>query len=702
MKMYKIFFLVALFLTQSISAQKKEAESEKEKPKELKEVVIEKETKTFINKNGNIKIDVVNSIYRSSANTLDLLAKLPKVQITPEKDGISVIGKGTPLLYIDNQSVDMNEFNALAVEDIKTIEIINNPSSKYEANGRVVILITRKFSKKEGYKVVLSENASFKKYFNNYAGINANFKTGKLELKTNFNYNQIKVWESNGNDFTMSDYDIHSNYLVTAVTKRPQFLYGVGLFYKINEDDYLTLNCSRKSQSDTFGINTHTLNQEQSAINDINTSTFNDEHQNFTSGFLNYNHKIKSIDANLFSGFQYSNFNQQMASIIFNDYNNTGSELSQQRYQKFGVNVFSGRTDLEKKFKNEMQLELGVLYLSADADTHFIIQNNNPASTTKSDYNYKEKNIAAYSQFSGSFKKINYTLGLRAENTIVKGKYVIESALSMDKNYVNLFPKTEIGVTIDSTSTISINYSKSIVRPNFSSTSQASAYINPYFVWANNINLNPTITDEFSLDYAYKDKSLRLIYYKSKNPIYYGASYNESQDLLTFMTTNFEKESGISIEVNIPFKYKIWTTTNVLNVGYIKIEDSTALTMETKPSVYIYSNHIFSLPKEIELSITSWGYTKQKLGIFERSGLVTFDAAVTKKFFKQFDCALSWSDIFKKMNYRGDFTINNVAARGIYYTDSSVISLSVKYSFGKIKKSEYKERSVDENSGRIN
>lgn len=694
-EMHKLIFISALLAAQFSFCQ------EQEKPKELEEVVIEKETKTFTNKNGNIKVDVGNSIYKSAPSTLDLLAKLPKIQITPEKDGISVIGKGTPLLYIDNQSVDMNEFNNLAVEDIKTIEIINNPPSKYEANGRVVILITRKFSKKEGYKVILSENASFKRYFNNYSGINANFKTGKLEFRTNFNYNQIKVWESNGNDFTMPDYDIHSNYLVTAVTKRPQFLYGGGLFYKINQEDYLTLNFNRKSQKDIFDIKTHTFNQEQNVVNDINTLNINDEHQDFTSGFFNYSHKVKRLDVTLFSGFQYSKFSQEIASVIFNDFNNSGFELSQNRGQEFGVNVFSGRIDLEKKFKNEMKLELGALYVNADAETHFTIETGNPSAITTTDYKYKEQNIAAYAQLNGSFKKINCAIGLRAENTIVKGKYATETDFSVDKDYINLFPKASVGTEIDSTNSVTINYAKSIVRPDFSSTSQVSAYINPYFVWANNINLDPTITDEISLDYSYKDKSLRLSYYKTKNPVYYGATYNDSQDLLTFQTTNFEKESGFAIEVTVPFKYKIWTTTNVMNVGYTKIEDSTALRMETKPSVYIYSNHIFSLPKKFELSITGWGYTKQKLGIFERSGLATFDAAVSKTFFKQLDCALSWSDIFRKMNYRSDFTINNIAARGIYYTDSRVVSLSVKYSFGKIKKSEFREKSIDENSGRI-
>jgi hypothetical protein len=697
--MHRISFLVALLVVQFALAQ--ETPKEQEKPKELDEVVVEKETKTFTNKNGNIKVDVANSIYNSVPNTIDLLAKLPKIQVSPDKQSISIVGKGSPLLYIDNQKVDINELNSLVVDDIKTIEIINNPSSKYEAEGRAVILITRRFSKKEGYKVILSETAQFKKYFNNYSGINANFKTGKFEFKANFNYNQIKVWESNGNDFTIPDYDIQSNYLVTAITKRPQFIYGGGVFYKINNDDYLSLNCSRRQQNDIFDIVTHTVNQDQNGINDINTVNLNDEHRDFTNTFLNYNHKIKSIESVLFTGFQYSSFNQQMASVISNDYNASGLVLAQNRNQKFATNVFSGRTDLEKKFKNEMKLEFGGLYLRANATTYFEVTNANPATATQSIYHYQEENVAAYSQVSGSYKKLSYTAGLRAENTIVKGKYDMASDLSVHKNYINLFPKAEMEVAIDSSNTLSLNYAKSITRPNYSSTSQVSTYINPYFVWSNNINLNPSISDEITLNYQYKDKSLRVAYYRTTNPTFYGASYDASQNLLTFTTTNFEKETDFAIEVTLPFKYKFWTTTNVINLGQSKIEDKSAVVNSSKPSVYCYTNHVFSFPKSIELSVTAWGYTPQQLGVFNRSGLITMDAAISKTFFKQWDCTLSFDDIFRKMNFKDTFTINKVVTKGAYYTDSHLISVSIKYSFGKIKNSEFKEKSVDENSGRI-
>jgi len=691
--MQKSILWIVFFICQWVLAQ--------EKQEALDEVKIVKETKTFTTKNGNIKVDVSNSIYNSVPNTMDLLAKLPKIQVSPDKESITVIGKGNPLLYIDNQKVEINDLNTLAVDDIKTIEIINNPSSKYEAEGRVVILITRKLSKKEGFKVDVTENASFKTYFNNYFGINSSVKKNKLEFKANFNYNQIKVWESNGNNFTIPDYAIISNYLVTAVTKRPQYVLGGGLFYKINEDDYFSVNCSRRAQKDIFDIVTDTYNEEQSNSNFINTLNANDENRNFTNGFLNYNHKIKSIDGQLFSGFQYSNFNQQIASVISNNYNDTSFEWSQNRNQKIDIEVYSGRADFEKEFKNKMKFELGALYLQANSKTDFSIEIINPNSITLSDYNYKETNIAGYSNLSESFKRVNYSVGLRAENTIAKGKNSSDSRLVIDKNYINLFPKTEIEIPIDSTNTVMFNYAKSISRPNFSTTSQVSAYINPYFVWSNSINLNPTITDAISLGYQYKDKSVKVNYTNIKNPVYYATSYDEAQHLLTFQTANFEKESGYNVELVLPFQHKFWTTTNTLSCILNKIEDKQSVVNASKPYLYYYSNHIFKLPKAIELSLTGWGLTNREEGIFERNALFTVDLAVSKTFLKHFDCTVSYNDIFRQVKYYENFTINKVSAKGVYYTDSNMISFSIKYSLGKIKNQEYKEKSIDENSGRI-
>lgn len=696
MKKQLAFILISFFTTGFIYSQE-EAKNEKT----LDEVVIDATPKTFVSKNGNIKLDVTNSIFNAVPNTLDLLSKLPKVQVSPDRESITVVGKGNPLLYIDNQKVDMNALNTLDVADIKTIEIINNPSSKYEAEGRVVILITRKLSKKEGFKVAVTENAAFKRYFNNSFGVNTSLKKQKIEFKANLNYNRLTVWESNGNDFSVPAENITSNYLTKAVTKRPQFLFGSGVFYKINQDDYLSLNFNGRTQKERFDITTDTYNNDATTENWIKTLNQNSEKRGFYNAFINYNHKIKSIDGQLFTGFQISDYNQQVDGTIFDDYNAAGMNLSQIRNQKFDITVFSGRADFEKVFKNDMKLELGALFLKADGATYFQAEIQNPQTIQISDYNHKEQNISGYTQISGSLKKVNYSFGLRTEQTIINGKNASEQKQLVHKNYNNLFPKTQFDFSIDSTKTITLNYSKSIVRPNYSATNQVLTYINPYFAFANNSNLNPTITDEIAGTFDYKNKSLRVAYTRRKNPVYYGTFYNDSEKLLTLMTTNFEKESGYNIEITLPFTYKFWTVTNVLSGILNKIEDQTTILNRSKPYFYGYSNSVFKLPKAIELSVTGWGMTDQYEGVFNSKGLFVMDIAISKTIFKHFDCTVSANDLFRKTNYYNTYTMNGISTNGKYFTDSYLISFSLKYSFGKIKNAEFKEKNVDENTNRI-
>lgn len=668
---------------------------------ELNGIVVEGNKKTFTNSNGNIKVDIANSIFKAIPNPIDLLSQLPSIQISGDKESISIVGRGNPLIYIDNQRVGINDLNTLSVEDIKTIEIIKNPSSKYEAEGRAVILITRKFSKKDRFETTISEVASFKKKFNNYLGMNSSFKKNKTEVKANFNYNQLNPWEGAANTLEIENDNIASNFIAESYSKRRQFILGSGLYHQINENDYFSFNLSGRIQKDNDKNTTTTFHNQNNIQNEIETVNNNDEKRNFLNSFVNYNKKIKCLDIDLFTGIQFSNFNQNSNSIIQNNYNNTQFDITQNRNQKFNVNVYSGRTDLEKSFKNEMKWEIGALYLSAEASTNFelldFISNNNE----NSNYNFKEKNIAGYTQFSGKIKKISYSIGLRAENTNIEGKYRNNRSFLIDKNYINFFPKIQFDIPVDSTKTISFNYAKSILRPNYSSTSQISIYTNPYLVYSRNINLNPTITDEISGTFQYKNKSLKLIFYQSKDPVNFSFSYDSSVNLITFNSINYAKESGLNLEFMLPFKKRSWSSENSFNLIYNKIEDKSAVFNESKPYLYYYSNHIFELPKEFHFSITGWGFTERKEGVFKRNSLFIMNFALSKTLLKNFDCTFSFNDIFRNMNFNEDFTINDITSKGIYNTDTREISFSIRYKFGKIKDSNYQERDIDENSNRI-
>lgn len=669
--------------------------------KELKEVVITQNKKTFTNSNGNIKVDVANSVYNSVPNPVELLSKLPLVQVSSDRESISIVGKGNPLIYIDNQRVGMNDLNALSVADIKTIEIIQNPSSKYEAEGRAVILITRKLSRKDGFKTEISETASFKKNYNNYLGFNSSFKKGKIEWKANFNYNRRNPWENHSIAYQIPQANIVSDYNVTAVSNVNDYIFGGGLFYKINDDDYFSVNINGKMRNDTFDINTFTFNQNENDVNNVFTFSDNSSSKNFINSFINYSKKLKAIDTKLFVGFQGSNFNQHLWSLVQNNYNETELELSQNRDQKFNVDVFSGRIDLEKKFKNEMNWEYGGLYSDAKSKSNYDVFDYDKNENTSFDYNFKEANLAAYTQLSGKIKKVDFSVGLRIENTNVTGKYSTESSALIDKNYTNLFPKAQFSFAIDSTKNINVDYSKSISRPNYSSLSMIATYINPYFIYGSNINLGPTFADVVSASFQYHDKSVKVTLYQNKNPVYQDFSFDNQNNVLTFTEKNFKKESGYNIEFTLPFTYKIWTNTNSLIFTQNKIEDESALYGSSKPYLYYYSNNTFKLPKDFTFVLSFWGATKQKEGVFERNAKLIFDASLAKNFGKNWTCTLNYNDIFRNTIYTERFTINNISSRARYLVDANEVSITLRYSFGKIKESEFKEKSVNENESRI-
>jgi hypothetical protein len=697
---FKLFPILFFFLL-SLSGYAQHKTPKDSISNKLNEVIITQNKKTFTNTNGNIKVDVANSIYNSIPNAVDLLAKLPTVQVSSDKETISVIGRGNPLIYIDNQKVGMNDLNALAVADIKTIEIIQNPSSKYEAEGRSVILVTRKFSKKDSFRTEISEVASFKKKYSNYLGFNTSFKKNKLEWKVNFNYNKLQPWENHSIDYQIPDLEIASKYDVTAYSKKRQFVFGTSLFYKINEDDYFSFSVNGKLQKDLFPINTITDNKNKDIVNNVLTYSDNDSKKNFINSFLNYSKKIKAMDAQIFTGLQYSNFDQGLWSHVQNNYNNNQFELAQLRDQKFKVNVFSGRIDAEKKFKNEMKFEIGGLYADADSKSDSDIFDYGNNENEISHYDFKERNLAGYSQLFGKIKKVDYSVGFRVENTNVDGKFKTDSLPLINKNYTNFFPKAQFSIAIDSTKNISINYAKSIARPNYSSLSQGTTYINPYFLYARNINLDPTIVNEISSTFQYHDKSVKVTYYENSNPVYSSFFLDKELNIMTFKDVNFDRESAFILDFELPFNYKFWTITNSLFFISQKIEDASAVFVSSKPYFYYYSNNEFRLSKGYTIAVCFRGVSRQNKGVLENNARSIVDMTVSKTFFKNWNCTLNFNNIFRNIEEQEKFTIKNISSTSRYFIDEHEISIAIKYSFGKIKETAFTGKMMKETSDRV-
>ncbi len=664
---------------------------------ELAEAMVTARRNTISNKDGNIMVNVANSIFAAQASTMDLLAQLPTLLVDPNRESVSVIGKGSPLIYLENQRITVADLNSIPVATIKSIEIINNPSARYEAEGRAVILITRIANLSDGYNIQLSENASFRQTFSNFAGVNANFKKNKLELRTNFAYNAIRFWEKLKGSDAINSQNLQIDRTSLSIGDRPQFVIGGGLHYQINKGDYISAQANTRFFTDNGDLETNSLIQQGQETDAVETFSEDSSDRSFFTSNINYNKKLKA--SNLFMGLQYSKYSRDLDSEISNNFNDTEFLLSQNRYQKYTIDAYSFRTDFEKKIQ-EIKWETGINIYYADAlalqDFEFL----NPPLDLISNYDYLEQNYAAYLQASGSINKMTYTAGLRSETTIVEGGFRNSDTLVIDRTNPVLFPRLNLNIPIDSTKTLTLNYSKSIRRPNYLNASSITTFINPNIEYTRNANLRSTISQELSLNFQFNTQSIILSYTHSKYPVNTSIVYDPVNDRLISSPDNFDQESGYSIRFVSPLSYKFWNTTNVAMLSLNKLKDERATSFEVKPYLYFYSGNRFTLSPTAHFNINLFGISRRYTGAIIQEPIFSASVGISKRF-KKLTASVNYSDIFSTMNWESRYTINQINNETFFFGNATDLNFSLRYSFGKISKSNYKNKDVDDNINRM-
>ena len=671
-----------------------------DKTVQIDEVVINGKKETFKTKNGNYNIDVANSNFNKIATTNELLSKLPNVMLGADQETLTIIGKGNPLLYLDDQQVDFSTISSLAVEDIKSIEIIKNPSAKYEANGKSVIKINLKKSKKEGLKFTLQETLSFKRKFNNYFNSTFQIRKNKSEFKINASYNQLNPWEGNGFDYHVKDKNIQSNYFIKSQTKRPHFIVNTSFFQELNEaGDYLSFAINSNFRKDKGLIDTKTEYTENNESQSILTLNDNENHRNFVNTLMNYNKNIKSLNATILTGFQYTIYNTGRTYDFYNNINDNGLEYNQSRDQKYRLKVFAGKFDVEKKFESDQKIEFGGRFTQAKSETNnqtFFLNN----SSEEFLYKFKEFNLAAYLQYTKNYEKWNYKTGLRTETTNSKGFDEIKQFSDIDKKYIDWFPNAEINYTFDNKNALTIYYKRTIDRPNYSNLSSGNLYGSPYIEYSGNFDILPTYTNTFSVNYSLKKWNMSVTYYQSKNPMNYTLIYDDVRNISTFTTVNFEKEKNISVGLDVPFEYKFWSTQISFAMIYSKIIDQKAEFNKSAPYIYLYSNHNFKLGKDFNFMVDGYWLSKRTEGIYERNSQIMVNLGLTKSY-KNVDFSIRLNDLFKQMKFSETLNYDKISSKNLFLVDYQELSLSIKYNFGLLNKSISKEDKVNEEEGRI-
>ncbi|MBU4537165.1 MAG: TonB-dependent receptor family protein [Weeksellaceae bacterium] len=671
-----------------------------EKILNVDEVKISGKRKTFQVQNGNITIDIANSALNKVATSTDLFAKLPFISIDANGEGLSMVGKGVPLLYIDHQKVDFVTASALSVDDIKSVEIIRNPSAKHEAEGKAVINIILKNSKKEGYKFTLNETAILNRRFSNHFSANFQQKKNKTEWKLNAAYNQIQHWESNGFEYSVPDQNINSDYIIKSVTNRPQVILGASLYQDLNDGDYLTFSVNANLRPDKGHNNTVTHYEKDGVKSQILTINHQDRQRATINSIFNYNKQLKSIDANIFGGLQFTRESNNVDHDFYNDTDDSGYIFSQFRKQKNAVNAFSGRIDIEKKILEDYQLGFGASFTKADAVTDNFTDYRNSSPVDYFKYLFKEENWASYAEFSGEKEKFGFKAGLRMEATSANGFNQILNETNIKRNYLDWFPSAEISFKQDKDYVYTLNFNRSISRPGYGDLASGGLYSSPYVEYEGNPNLLPTYTNTISASVNLKKWALNASVYESKNPIGFGLFYDEIKNISKFTTKNFEKEKGASLGLDVPFEYRFFSSQNSLSLNYSTTEDRLATVNKSTPYVYFYSNNTIKLGKGFHFLLDGSWITKRTQGIYEYNEMLIVNLGLTKSV-SNFDFTVRYNDIFKQNTFIQKLSYDKIVTKGSFYGNTPVFSVGLKYNFGKVSNSEYKEKQINETMDRI-
>lgn len=659
--------------------------------------------------NGNLEVKVANTILANSSSLTEILSRAPNVIIT---DGqISVAGRGEATIYLNGRLITAERMSSIPASQIEKIEIISNPSSKYDAEGKAVINIITKTNAGEGLLASVSQQVTASEF----AGMNTNtmfdfnYNKEKLSVVGNYGLFQGKDRERLYTTRTRpSEEDYLRSELTTNWNRKLRNLsnYGLGAQYSINKDKSLSLGYSgnlEKQGGSQDSKNNITTNQgTRFYTSDIKKN----EHRLNHSFTFNYNQSIDTLGSVFFVGSQYSDYHADINDLIdeqsFIDGTDAFRVLRNDVQHK--ILISSTQADYTKVFNAREKLELGLKfsYVNTNSGTGFLIADNGgdfrPDENLSSDFEYREKIPAAYLNYSGLIMgKINLGLGLRGEwtnymlNTSVGGGQVIRD------NYFDIFPNLMLSRMISERLKLSASYVSRITRPRYQALNPFVIYQDPFTTIEGNPNLIPEKVHSFELGAYYRKIDLRVGYNYVNDPLSAAALRGSTPNSYVLKGLNLEKSHAYFAALSVSTGIGFWTAINTVNLSYTKMIDDqfSFVSLSPRPQWYLYSSNTFKVQNLFKVQLLAWYLGERSSGLYQNRSRSSVTIGIDKEFFKDaLKLKFLANDIFHKTNNSGDYSVGQTDIFFDRSFNNNYFRLMATYSFGKLKNSTYKNKAT--------
>ena len=707
----------------------------KKKTNELQSVAVVA-NKSFIEQRADrIVVNVDASPANAGSTAMDILEKSPGVTVDKD-DNISLKGKQGVIIMIDDKPTYMTStqlasyLKSLPASAIDQLEIMTNPSAKYDAAGNSgIINIKTKKNKTKGFNGSMTLSQTESKYGKPGASVNMNYRTGKLNIFANAGFNRWKGWHNldiNRNYLDSGNGKINSIFTQTTYMQysNPEFNIKAGIDYFLNDKTTLGFVVSgfqddEKNQSQSYITLKDANNIPDSLVHSF--GNIDGLWQNVSVN-LNFLRKFDSLGTQITADADYVRYNskndQYYLNATFDPKMNPLDASTLSGNLPSTINIYTFKTDYTHPFKNDFKLEAGLKtsYVATDNQANYfnVVSDVEYPDTTKTNYFVYHENInAVYLNFNKKYKKWNFQAGLRVENTNYSGhqfgnKYtVVNNDSAFSKSYVSAFPTAYISYQLNDNNMFGLNFGRRIDRPDYGDLNPFLFFLDQYTYQAGNPYLQPQYTTNIELSHTYHNMlTTTLNYSNTKN--FFSETFEQEGHATIVRNGNIgrRQNAGVSASLNLTVT-KWWTAILYTNLNYNHFNGMLYGQNLNVSAVNLLGN----LNNQFKFG-KGWG--GEISGFYRTAGLEgqvlikpvgQTSAAIVKQLFNEKgSLKLGVRDIFYTQQFRGAINFQETQATFHNSRDSRQVSLTFTYRFGKPIKGPQNNRhsgGADEEANRV-
>ncbi len=705
---------------------------------ELKGDAAQLQSVTVTSTSSALQLDIDKKVFNVEKNitsaggtAVDVMRNVPSLQVDIE--GNVKLRNASPQIYVDGRPTTLS-LDQIPADAIQSVEVITNPSAKYDASGgnAGILNIVLKKNKKTGYNGNLMAGVDSRGGVN--TGGNFSLRQGKVNFTAAAMTNMMRN-KNTGTTDRLNLGDTQSHVYQTNLNKtNGGFMFGkLGLDYFVTNKTTLSLSGIRVhgefKPNETIDINTDSL--FPGGISSRTSQRLSNSNRIFNAYGLQAGmvHNFAkegeqwTADGNYFTG---KNSNDAWYTT---NYGSGGTQM--QRVVGNGTNEFlTLQTDYTKPISSKTKLETGLRAqlrsLTNNFDTYAGATEAQFEKVSTGTTNYKNHDnvYAAYVSVKSSIKDFGYQLGLRAESSDYKGELLNSNETFSNKYPVSLFPSVFISQKLKNKQELQASFTRRVNRPNFFQVIPYTDYTDSLNITKGNPGLVPEFTSSFEMSYGKTFKGnnniLTSIYYKHTTNLitrYLQEDQNEltgKEDLInTYINANSSYSYGAEL-TSVNYLTKWWDVTTNINVYNSKINTDNIANTTSQAAMWSWfgkMNSNFKLPHNFSIQLSGNYQSKTNLPINTNSGqfgppmsqaqsssqgfIRSFwfaDVAVRKSFLKdnKATVSLSMSDIFRTRR-QDQYSYSDYFVQNYYRLNNpQLVRINLSYRFGKMDVSLFK------------